>query len=364
MPYDAIDDMEMLQLHAEVEAQRNEMSRMGIAGFQLASSVETTVSRLEGRMRELDRTVDRAHAYGDGLKDDLKSLKRAMAGLKASCANKSDVASLEQNQFKLRAFMDEYLSSQGTANQESICMHKELSHLKRKVAHLAEENQALKAGAAEAKVAAKRGLDTSKTCVSEIAVLRSELKQVQSELAKERARSIATAPSSSVSNELDIVANSVSRIGERASQTEPLGVEFDLSKAGIKRLKHEASDPEERPEAQDESVDLERNYPRMSSREAHKSKRRSSACEDATNHTESAKRRTLMVGSISPKPVSKVTAAVAPAASSLPPRPMAPRTSRRVTLASYEKVAKPRAGGLLQFRKSTGGSYSHDYGAG
>lgn len=88
---------------------------------------------------------------------------------------------------------------------------------------------------------AHESVAVSKEHTCELSALRRQVKQLRAELA-ERAQAQAPEPSYSA-HELDILASSISKIGNRASQVETLQIEFNLFRTRLQRIEARTSAP-------------------------------------------------------------------------------------------------------------------------
>ncbi|KAH0498449.1 hypothetical protein TgHK011_005702 [Trichoderma gracile] len=229
---------DIIQIQADLEAQQDEIQRIGAAGFQVMSAFDSTVARFEKQMRQLSDSVANVRREGEGQQADIKSLKTQMSDAKWSSDGDAVVARLDQQLQTTDRVVTELRQIIKKSQTETNHLRNELSSAQKEIAEAKRANARLKKDADEAKQVAQEGVAASKMYASEVASLRREMAQLRSELAQQhdmRHSSVDEDPSIS-SHQLDILASNISKIGNRASQVESLQMEFDLFRTRIQRL--------------------------------------------------------------------------------------------------------------------------------
>ncbi|KAL6879389.1 hypothetical protein HDV57DRAFT_509907 [Trichoderma longibrachiatum] len=232
---------DIIQIQADLEAQQDEIQRIGTAGFQVMSAFDSTVARFEKQMRQLSDSVAIVRREGEGQQADIKSLKTQMSDAKWSSGDgDAVVARLDQQLQTTDRVVTELRQLIKKSQTETGSLRKELSAAQKEIVEVKRANARLKKDADEAKQVAQEGVATSKMYASEVASLRREMAQLRSELAQQqdmhrRHSSVDEDPSIS-SHQLDILASNISKIGNRASQVESLQMEVDLFRTRMQRL--------------------------------------------------------------------------------------------------------------------------------
>ncbi|KAL7807843.1 hypothetical protein V8C26DRAFT_423703 [Trichoderma gracile] len=229
---------DIIQIQADLEAQQDEIQRIGAAGFQVMSAFDSTVARFEKQMRQLSDSVANVRREGEGQQADIKSLKTQMSDAKWSSDGDAVVARLDQQLQTTDRVVTELRQIIKKSQTETNHLRIELSAAQKEITEAKRANARLKKDADEAKQVAQEGVAASKMYASEVASLRREMAQLRSELAQQqdmRHSSVDEDPSIS-SHQLDILASNISKIGNRASQVESLQMEFDLFRTRIQRL--------------------------------------------------------------------------------------------------------------------------------
>ncbi|KAK5987359.1 hypothetical protein PT974_11486 [Cladobotryum mycophilum] len=232
---------DILQIQTDLDAQRQEMQRIGAAGFQVMSQFETAIARFEQQMKQLSNSIESVRTDGEGNRKDLGSLKAEISEVKWDSQNDSVVSRLDaQLQTTDRVVTELHQTIQKT-RLEVTSLRDELTETQQELWQVKEDNAYLKQDAEEAKDVAKEGIATSKLYASEVSSLRREIKQLRSELAHERSHSPTAENPSFSSHQLDILASNISKIGNRASQVESLQMELELFRTRVQRLEAKAS---------------------------------------------------------------------------------------------------------------------------
>lgn len=226
-----------MQIQADLDAQQDEIQRIGAAGFQVMSTFDNTVARFEKQMRQLSESVASVRIDGEGQQADIKSLKTQMSDAKWSGESDVVVARLDQQLQTTDRVVTELRQIIQKSKTETTTLRNELTAAKKEIAEMKKTNTRLEQDVDEAKQVAQEGIATSKQYASEVASLRREITQLRSELAQEHTHHSSMDEDPSISShQLDILASNISKIGNRASQVESLQMEFDLFRTRMQRL--------------------------------------------------------------------------------------------------------------------------------
>ncbi|KAL6878609.1 hypothetical protein J3F83DRAFT_758491 [Trichoderma novae-zelandiae] len=233
------DRFDIIQIQADLEAQQDEIQRIGTAGFQVMSTFDSTVARFEKQMRQLGESVANVRRDGEGQQADIKSLKTQMSDAKWSGDGDAVVARLDQQLQTTDRVVTELRQMIKKSHTEAASLRGELTAAQKEMAEVKRAHARLKKDADEATQVAQEGVAASKMYASEVASLRREVAQLRSEVAQQQQdthhSSVDQDPSIS-SHQLDILASNISKIGNRASQVESLQMEFDLFRTRMQRL--------------------------------------------------------------------------------------------------------------------------------
>lgn len=236
------DSVDMIQLQADLEAQREEINRIDSAGFQVVSSFQSAISRVEQQMRQLNDTIESIRRDADGQRSDFRSLKSEVSEVKWDSQNSGVISRLDQQLQTTDRVVTELRQAINGSKSEASGFRDELSAAQQELHLLRGENDQLKVELEETKQVAREGVHTAKEYESEVSTLRRELKQLRGELGRERLKPAAESGSSSfVSHQLEILTNNVSKISNKASQVESLQMEVELLKTRVVRLESQAN---------------------------------------------------------------------------------------------------------------------------
>ncbi|KAL7797763.1 hypothetical protein V8C43DRAFT_329093 [Trichoderma afarasin] len=236
-PSPSRDRFDIMQIQTDLEAQQDEIQRIGTAGFQVISTLNSTVARFEKQMRELSDSVASVRKDGEGQQADIKSLKTQMSDAKRKGDSDAVIARLDKQLQTTDRVVSELRQMIQKSKIETTGLRLDLATAHKEIAEVKRTNERLKEDAAEAKQVAQEGIATSKLYASEVASLRREITQLRSELGQENTHHTSMDEDPSItSHQLDILASNISKIGNRASQVESLQMEFDLFRTRIQRL--------------------------------------------------------------------------------------------------------------------------------
>ncbi|KAL7932180.1 hypothetical protein V8C35DRAFT_281799 [Trichoderma chlorosporum] len=256
-PSPSRDRFDIMQIQTDLEAQQDEIQRIGAAGFQVISTLNSTVARFEAQMRQLSDSVASVRRDGEGQQADIKSLKTQMSDAKRSSGSDAVIARLDQQLQTTDRVVSELRQIIQKSKVESATLRVELTAAQKEIAEVKKTNARLEMDADEAKQVAQEGIATSKLYASEVASLRREIAQLRSEIGQENTHHASMDEDPSItSHQLDILASNISKIGNRASQVESLQMEFDLFRTRIQRLEARVTNGTPNPNRKDVRASL------------------------------------------------------------------------------------------------------------
>lgn len=235
----SVDGPGYAQLQVDLDAQREDINRISATGYQVVNSFETAVGRVEGQVKQLKDSIDSVRNDTDEQRDELKSVKSELSDIKWEFKDNTVVSRLDQQLQTTDRVVTELRKAIGKTQSEMGELRQEISTTQEQLQQAREENVRLKEEIVDTKQVAEEGVATSKEYASEVTSLRREMKQLRSELAKGRANGPRT-DNAIASQDLDILASNISKIGNRASHIESLQMEFDLFRSRVQRLEARA----------------------------------------------------------------------------------------------------------------------------
>lgn len=229
------DDLDLVHLQADIDAQRAELERIDKAGYQIVADLGSALVTVEQKVKQMDKDIESIRRDTNGQGNGLRSLKSEVSELEKETKNDWVVSRLDQELVKtndLVAQLQKDLLGVGRAVRP---LDDSVPLLKRDLHLLRQENEQLKAELKDTTQVAREGLHTAKEYASETTSLRHEVMQLRTELGRERAKKMG-ASSSTYSGELEILTSRLSKVGNQAGQIESLQMEFDLFKRRLQRL--------------------------------------------------------------------------------------------------------------------------------
>ena len=250
--------VDVSQLQADIETQREEISRINSTGLQAVSSFEGAVSRTEQKVQQLNDMVqtilDDHNRTQDGLalaeqkiqlltgiieivreaeakaQDDVTRLKSQISDLKRPIAEEPEIISLNQNQEATH-------SQLGELDQRTSHLGREIDLLKDRQANYDETDSIREGEAVDMKKMVDELCDVTREFIKEVSALRNEVKSVS----EAQANKPAPVDPELLSDELDLLSSNVSRIGNQASLIEPLKMDLELFRARLERFEARVS---------------------------------------------------------------------------------------------------------------------------
>lgn len=212
---------DILQLQADLEAQRGDIERIDSAGFKVVSALDEAVSRVEGDLTKMRQTLSELQREIRGNHDDLSSLKTEITDVKRLAQDHTAIKRLEGQLNSANNSIEEV-----RRNMEDVTtkFRQDLAGVKSEVRENSDGLEGLRA--------LVRDRISTRDHAKEMAAVRGELAQLRKQMDESRSKP----PESFPSRELDILTSNISKIGNRASQVESLQMEFEIFKGRIERM--------------------------------------------------------------------------------------------------------------------------------
>ena len=239
----SVDGLDLMQLQAELDAQRVDIHRIGSTGMQVVSNFETAIARVDRHLKQLSESIDSARKDSDGHRDDLRSLKAEVTDARWDYENSSVVSRLDQQLQTTDRVVTELRQALNRSKSEMADLRDQVAATQQELHEAKDETARLRSEADETRRIVHESVAVSREYASEVSTLRREVKQLRLELAQERAQPPQSEHSSFSSHELDILSSTISKIGNRASQVESLQMEFELFRTRVSRLEARTSMP-------------------------------------------------------------------------------------------------------------------------
>ncbi|KAI1203899.1 hypothetical protein F5X97DRAFT_4887 [Nemania serpens] len=208
-----------------IDAQREEIERLDAVGYQVVTSFNQAVHRINhevGKLKnEMAQVTDRssdASTRNMALENDIMSTKAEIREIKRAIQS-----SVSQNQLE-----QESLSMKNAIGKVDTCLQVEFRD---------NWEKCLLEGA---HATAKTALAATDVATEETGALKAEVQHLRRELAAERSYNPSYASPVFASREMDILTSNITKIGHRASQVETLRMEFELLKGRVQRMETQA----------------------------------------------------------------------------------------------------------------------------
>ncbi|KYK55466.1 hypothetical protein DCS_07429 [Drechmeria coniospora] len=232
----APENFDILEIQAELDAQRQDIHRIGSTGMQVVSNFETTIARVEEQIQKVNDALGNVRKDGDGQREEIRSIKIEVSDVRWNCQNSSLVSRLDQQLQATEAALTELRQAMDMSKLEVKDLRDQLAEAQQELQEAQGETRRLGNEVDEMKQLAHESVAVAKEHASEASSLRREVNRLGAELANHRPPPPPGACSEFSSHELDILSSSISKIGNRASQIESLQMEFDLFRSRIQRL--------------------------------------------------------------------------------------------------------------------------------
>ncbi|KAI1142799.1 hypothetical protein F5Y05DRAFT_408248 [Hypoxylon sp. FL0543] len=230
-------------LQAQLDAQREEIQRLNRSGFQMASSFDNAVMRVEGDLKKLRESMEGLqddlkthHSMTTSTKDDVTLLRYDIDEVKSALQVNSSYSNIEvelalakQAVEDVRLSLCGYLDKSAEEKQAHETVISDLESVSRDLNHFREELEETKKITAES-------ISKANTSAEEVVGLRAEVKALREELAQERSQKSPPADPEFPSREIDILTSNITKIGQKANQVDSLQMEFELFKERLQRI--------------------------------------------------------------------------------------------------------------------------------
>ncbi|OTA69467.1 hypothetical protein K449DRAFT_428914 [Hypoxylon sp. EC38] len=231
-------------LHAQIDSQGEEIQRLNRSGFQMVSSFDNAVLRVEGDIKKLRECMEgmqkdlktyRSSTASmndnvNSLRNDLDEEKKASQVMSSSYSNiELELALAKQAIEDVRLSLSKYLNNSAQGQQEHKTISSELNSAQRDLRHFREELDRSRKNTTE-------GISAAKASAKEIVALKAELKELREELAQERSQKPPPPDPEFPSREIDILTTNITKIGQKANQVDILQMEFELFKERLQRM--------------------------------------------------------------------------------------------------------------------------------
>ncbi|KJZ76537.1 hypothetical protein HIM_03873 [Hirsutella minnesotensis 3608] len=235
-PTNQTGSLNFMQVQAELDSQRENINRIGATGMQVVSNFETVIARVDRQLQQLKESIESVHKGRDDQHAEVRALKTELLDVRVDCQNNPVLARLDQQLQTTDRVVTELRQALSQSRSETEALRDQLTTAQHNLQEMRDEAASLRAEASESSQAVQESVGAVKDYACEVSALRREVKQLRAELAQERTQPQAAEPESFSSHELDILASSISKIGNRASQVESLQMEFELFRTRLQRL--------------------------------------------------------------------------------------------------------------------------------
>jgi uncharacterized phage infection (PIP) family protein YhgE len=219
--------IDLFQLRAEIDGQRDDISRIDSNGSRVVSALDTRVARVEGQLNKLKDTLGLLRRDISGVQEDISSLKSEVNSAKRNTqeSSRASLVALEQGLASTNETLDEVRQEVGTLQTQ---LTEGLSGSKSELRQQKKTVEELRADL--------KGRVTARERNKDMAALRAEMAQMKRQMDEMRSKAterptVAHFPS----KELDILTSNIAKIGKRASQVETLQMEFEILKGRVER---------------------------------------------------------------------------------------------------------------------------------
>lgn len=222
--------LEILQIQADLDVQREDIDRIDSAGYQIVSAFDKAVLRIEEEMKGLQDTFKTLKQNMGESSADLSSLKAEVIDVKKAATDTRPFDSLDTLVTSLKTTVSSLRHDLDTTSAQ---FRKDLTAVKSTVNRTKKEIEDISAVASGCTSSVERYADEVKSLRAEMTALRKQLAQGRP------GQSTASTNASLSSREVDILTSNIAKIGNRASQVETLQMEFDIFKGRVERMEAE-----------------------------------------------------------------------------------------------------------------------------
>lgn len=231
-----------------IDAQREEIERLDAVGYQVVTSFNQAVHRINhevGKLKnEMAQVTDRssdASTRNMALENDIMSTKAEIREIKRAIQSSVSQNQLEQESLSMKnaiGKVDTCLQVEFRDNWEKCQQRFDLLESKLESTRL--NFKAFQGLLEGAHATAKTALAATDVATEETGALKAEVQHLRRELAAERSYNPSYASPVFASREMDILTSNITKIGHRASQVETLRMEFELLKGRVQRMETQA----------------------------------------------------------------------------------------------------------------------------
>ncbi|KAH7359382.1 hypothetical protein B0T11DRAFT_114747 [Plectosphaerella cucumerina] len=233
------------RMQAELDLQRGDLDRIDTAAFSVVSSFNTSVTRIDMELEKLGDTMRSLRRELEANRNDISPIKSTLDELEARSNDKTVVRGLEEQMEIADAALAAVRQLAQEAHIRENELQSELQSTKKDVRLLQEEAVVLSREVATAKQAAEKSATAAATHAQDMAVLRSEMRQMRETLRKQE-RHVDNAPSHSA-DEVQILSSNISKLASRMSDFSNLQMHLDLFSLRLQRLEGRPVEQSKRP---------------------------------------------------------------------------------------------------------------------
>ncbi|KAF4822771.1 hypothetical protein CGCSCA5_v002243 [Colletotrichum siamense] len=227
--------IDLLDIQADLETQREDIERIDTAGYQVVSQFNDTITRIDREVKKLNGAMMNLRRDIDNHAADMFTVKKDVASMRQSLRQDSLTSPLHSKLKTASAAVAEMGKLCQDAKVETEKLNQEVHTTKHQLQQLEIASSNLRQELASARKATKDALGIAKDTAKETANLRMELAKLKESLETHH-RKHDPKPEFLMPRELDILASNITKIGNRANQVESLQMELDLFKSRVQRL--------------------------------------------------------------------------------------------------------------------------------
>ncbi|KAF6817519.1 hypothetical protein CSOJ01_02441 [Colletotrichum sojae] len=230
------DSVDLGSIQTSLEAQQEQIERIGNAAHQKVSRFDDVISRIDSRVQKLNDSIIELQNEINGSKRDIETANADISEVKLTIRQTPATAKVEN---KLREACSAIINLETLceeARNETDLLHKGLQVTKDDVRRLENAMTNLRQELVTAKKAARDSLSAAKDNTKELTSLKAELRKLKEGMNQNRPQPYESTSQSLMPRELDILTNNITKIGNRASLVDSLQMEMELLKSRVQRL--------------------------------------------------------------------------------------------------------------------------------
>ncbi|KAH8675777.1 hypothetical protein BX600DRAFT_507985 [Xylariales sp. PMI_506] len=237
-----LNDLSILQ--ADLDAQRNDILRIDSAGYQIVSTFDHSILRIQSEMAKLkDEFNDLQRKLGvqtiNQISQDktITSLQSGLRGLQRDTANNSRLLRFEDDLLIAQRFISSVRDEMSAIITTSVQdMNKEHKAARSALGRARSEVLDLRREVEDIKRMAEEDILVAKTYAHESIKMKLEIDRLRKELAHERSRTQPAHQAKFFSDELDILTTSITKIGTKANEVDNLQMELQILKTKMQKI--------------------------------------------------------------------------------------------------------------------------------